>query len=461
MALLLGSCLTYYQQLYQFHKNYETGNFEGAQKALTKDDKAAKGKAKLLYNLNMGMVNHMLQNYEQSNQYFEQAYLLSEDYRKNYLNEVLSYLTNPTVIQYPGEDFEILYLHYYKALNFLMLQQADKALVECRRLNLKLQAISDKYKSDKKFQRDAFVHTLMGMVYEVNGDINNAFIAYRNALDIYQNDYKELFGLNVPEQLKKDVIRTAFLMGFDEEQRRYEKEFEMQHQKDAPGSGSLFFIWHNGLGPVKTEWSVNFAITRRGSEVFFVNDRLGLNFPFPLSLDDDDKDPLGGLSVVRVAFPKYRSRGNYFRSARLNWGSEAQDLEILEDIDAVARKTLKDRMVLTFGKTLLRFAIKRASEEILRKENKEGLATLLSIINAATEKADTRGWQVIPNRIYYTRLAMPAGSQSLNLEANSAQGARTFDFQFDIASGQAQIHTFHTMEIDPSLQTNAPEFYSY
>ena len=79
----------------------------------------------------------MMGRYEESNEYFEKGFLFGEDYRKNYLYEVASYLTNPMVTTYKGEDHEHLMLLYYKALNFLKLGKTEEALVECRRLNIR------------------------------------------------------------------------------------------------------------------------------------------------------------------------------------------------------------------------------------------------------------------------------------------------------------------------------------
>ena len=118
---------------------------------------------------------------------------------------------------YRGEDHEHLMLLYFKAMNFLKLNDPEGALIECRRLNLRLNKLSDKYSSEKKFQRDAFVHTLMGIIYQSTKDYNNAFIAYRNAIEIYENDYSSMFGLQAPEQLKKDLLNTAWWTGFVDE----------------------------------------------------------------------------------------------------------------------------------------------------------------------------------------------------------------------------------------------------
>lgn len=456
---LLGgtsSCLTHYQLNSQFYKSFENGNFAQAQKSLENDKKGPIGKSKLIYHLNQGLVHQMLGQYDRSNQFFEQAYILGEDYQKNYLNEILAYFVNPLVVDYRGEDFELLMIHYYKALNFLSLGDKEKALVECRRMNIKLQAMSDKYSSENRYKRDAFIHTLMGLVYDANKDYNNAFIAYRNAVEIYQNDYKKLFNIDVPDQLKHDLLRTAYLMGFREELQLYEREFGMAYQKDTPNNGALVFLWHNGFGPIKTEWSINFAINRFDSRVVFVNDQFGLNFPFPLEVqkDKDGKkiDPLGGLSVIRVAFPKYMERPPYFRTAELSAPGITKTLELAEDLNAIAQKTLQERMVLELSKALLRLAIKKGEEALLRKEDKEGLASLLSIINAATEQADTRAWQAIPHSIYYTRMSLPAGASKVTLHTKAPGGVRDFDFNFNIEGGETVFHNFHSLEIDPSFR---------
>lgn len=453
LLLILSTCATHYQSNLSFYRNYEVGNFEAAEASLKKDKREAKGKSKLLYFLNLGLVDNLLSKYEESNQYFEQAYLLAEDYQKNYLNEILAYFVNPNVVEYKGEDFEILLIHYYKALNFLKLNDKQAALVECRRMNLLLQKMSDKYTDEKKYQRDAFIHNLMGIIYEANDEINNAFIAYRNAVEIYETDYKSMFGLEVPLQLKKDVLRTAYLLGFGDELKKFEKKFEMNYQPEGKGTGDLIFFWHNGLSPIKSQWSINFAIQRNtGNWVTFENEALGFKFPYQLEIRKDNEgrqiDPLRGLSAYRVAFPKYTPRKPVFQSAQLIWLDEVYPLELAEDLNAIAIKTLRQKMLLIFTKSLLRLAIKKAEEEALRKdENAKKFAPILSLINSATEQADTRAWQAVPHSIYYTRVSMPAGKHKVQLQTQAPKGSKNFDFMFDIRKGATTFHAFHSLEV--------------
>ncbi|HLZ17413.1 MAG TPA: hypothetical protein VKQ08_10250, partial [Cyclobacteriaceae bacterium] len=182
LLLAASSCATYYQANFEFNKEFETGNLDQAYKTLQKHASQAHGKKEFLYFVNNGLVLSMMGRYEESNQFFEKAFLFGEDYRTNYLNEAASYLTNPNFSSYRGEDHEHLLLLYYKALNYLKMNKTDDALVEIRRLNIRLQQLSDRYKSKDKYEEDAFIHILMGITYEVDRDYNNAFIAYRNAL---------------------------------------------------------------------------------------------------------------------------------------------------------------------------------------------------------------------------------------------------------------------------------------
>src|SRR5690606_28756385 len=190
-------------------------------------------KSKFIYYLNNGLLLSIMGRYEESNTYFEKAYLFGEDYRINYFNEAASYFTNPNITVYRGEDHEHLMLLYFKALNYLKLNKHEEALVECRRLNIRLQQLSDKYSSENRYRNDAFIHTLMGIIYQADRDYNNAFIAYRNALEYYENDYAKLFNIRAPEQLKIDLLNTAWLTGFTEEFNTYREKFSMSAYEPA------------------------------------------------------------------------------------------------------------------------------------------------------------------------------------------------------------------------------------
>jgi len=105
LVILLVGCATYYQKNLRFQEYFAEGEIEKANGLLEKDDKTPKGKNKLLYFLDRGVLFRMLGDFTSSNTYFEKAETVTQDYQKNYGKVLLSYLTNPMMLPYKGEDF--------------------------------------------------------------------------------------------------------------------------------------------------------------------------------------------------------------------------------------------------------------------------------------------------------------------------------------------------------------------
>ena len=53
----------------------------------------------------------------------------------------------------------------------------------------------------------------MGMIYENQGQLNDAFISYRQALEAYDT-YRTHYGTPVPQALVIDALRTAQKLRF-------------------------------------------------------------------------------------------------------------------------------------------------------------------------------------------------------------------------------------------------------
>jgi uncharacterized protein len=449
LLLILNSCATYYQQHYDFNSEFEKGELTKALETLQQKETLANGKSQFIYFVNNGLLLSILGKYEESNAYFEKAFLFGEDFHINYINEAVSYFYNPNVIMYRGEDHEHLMLLYFKAINFLKMNEPEKALVECRRLNIRLNQLSDKYTSGKKYQRDAFIHTLMGIIYQSTKDYNNAFIAYRNALDIYETDYADLFHVSIPDQLKKDLLNTAWWTGFVEEFEKYKTKFGMPDYKATTPEAELVFFWHNGLAPVKSEWSINFALDQRSDNmVVFTNENMGLAFPFHLK-DEREKSDLGRIQVLRVAYPRYVERDTYFKNATIKTDSIEYKLELAENISQIAFHSLRQRMILEFSKGLLRAGMKKATEQSIRKED-DRLGALIGVVNAMTEKADTRNWQTLPHSIHYSRVLLHEGNNAIEFSIDPGGQAIDYKFSYNARKGQTLFHTFS------SLETSAP-----
>ena len=339
-------------------------------------------------------------------------------------------------------------VNYIKAINYLEMKQFEEALVEARRINLKLQEINDQYKEHKnRYSDDAFAHVIMGLIYEASYDYNNAFIAYRNAYNVYKDDYKQNFGMDAPRQLKLDILRTAYLNRFMEELAYFEKEFGIKYDHSPKKGGEVVFIWHNGLGPVKEEWGISFVKTSsEAGVVVFHNEELGLTFPFYIGdKPEEEKSAFAQLNVLRVAFPKYMERKPVYNQAKIKVNDSTHALELAQDVNAIAFKTLHDRMVREIANSLLRLASKKALEQAVREQNQD-VGAAVGILNALTEKADTRNWQTLPYAIHYTRIPVDTGKHTLHLKLSGNDDSRQHNLEVNISKGETEFRVFHTLE---------------
>lgn len=451
MCLFLSACATYYRKNAALMEALYKNDLSSAEKLLSNPKLEKPNKDILLYYFNKGTILWMADKPQESSKYFQKADYYIEDYQKNYALKAASFLVNAKVEPYEGESFEKIMLHYFSATNYLRLNQLDEAMVECKRMLLKLEKITDTYKGKNKYKADAFVHNLMGMIYDAQGDYNNAFIAYRNAYNIYSNDYVKLLGTPVPEQLKHDLIRSARLTGFSEDARKYTEEFKINYDPATEKQGSVIVLWNNGFGPVKDEWSINFTVVPGGGGwVTFVNLDLGLSFPFYLGDDNEKTNSIAGLRFIRVAFPKYVTRLPLYSSATVSVDSlgMSKKVETAEDINAIAYKSLEDRMLKEMAESLLRLALKQIAESQVRKQN-ELAGAGLSLVNAITEQADTRNWQTLPYEVGYTRVYLPQGTHTIHTKAKgNNQAETTIDNKVSVSNKNVTFQLVNTMQFN-------------
>ena len=190
-----------------YYADIREHNYSKAMKSIQRNRLIKKDRNALLYHLELGKLYRLQNDPLNSNIYLNRADGMMESSRKNAKDIALGNLINPMHETYRGEDFEQFMVHFYKALNYSALGQTDEAVVEARRITLAVNAQSDKFRNkDKRYSTDAFALNLQGMIYEMAGDMNNAFISYRNAADVYLKSANDYYGVAMPEQLKKDLL---------------------------------------------------------------------------------------------------------------------------------------------------------------------------------------------------------------------------------------------------------------
>lgn len=438
LLLLIGfqSCGTYNSKT-TLEADLYSGNFDAAITNIDQNKFLQKDRNKLLYFMEKGKLEHLRGNYENSNALFEQAYIMIDDRIKTNAGQAIAAkFTNPMAEPYKGEDFEKVSIHYYMALNYFMLGMSNEALVEAKRINIKLIELNEKYPENKnRYSEDAFSQILQGLIYESTGDINNAFIAYRNAEEIFNRGDGRFFGTRMPDQLKKDLIRTAGQMGFREEYDAYMKKYMPQaeagtkkNQGAAPlaakAEGEAVIFWENGLGPAKDQ----IVITASTAGPFFYASYMEGDVLEEIIIPIPTGTNLGSINAI--AIPKYRERPSYYSKAAVIANGREYDLELAQDFYPIAKQCLKDRMLRETIDLVLRFAAKKAASAGLGALGKELLGDAGGdlvklggdIAGAATEKADTRNWQSLPATISYTRVPLKEGDNKFLIKKYGPNG---------------------------------------
>jgi uncharacterized protein len=399
--LLLSSCAMRTDLYRDIEQSLASGNYAVAASALKANEEEFGESNSVLFNLELGLLTHYGAQYPESNRLFLAAERKMEElYTKSISTEAAALLVNDNVLPYEGEDFEKVFVNLFLALNFAQMGNIEEALVEARKVDLKLKEYSKQYEGKNTYKQDAFIRYVMGALYEAGGEINDAFISYRKAYEGY-DEYAKAYGTSCPTFLKADLVRTAGQLGFDDERRQLEKQFGTKYSRPKQKEGALLAIIYSGRGPVKEQNKIR------------------------VSIPDED----GVVHTFTVALPKFvaRGKGQARYDASLQGGGQSMRItaEIAEDVTEIAKKSLEDRLALLYlkagGRAVLKYLASEKAKKEWKKENDElgNLAKSLLIDAAviASEQADTRTWRSLPDRMLIIRAQLPAGTHNLQLSA--------------------------------------------
>lgn len=381
---------------------------------IRKHEKNYGSNRRLLFFLDAAMVNMLCGNYEESNGYFHRAEDLAEDlWTKSLTKETASFLLNDYTVPYAGEEFEKALINLFSAINYVRLGEFDDAIVECRRLDTNLAVINDKYEKKNVYREDAFARYLSGVMYEAGNNLDDAYIDYYKALQVFR-DYEKSYDTPLPRVVLEDLLRTAEATGRTEEVRSFIREFDdvkWIRQGQAKGLGKIVFIHFNGRSPVK----------RDGKIIVPVKDG-PITIAFPRY---DVKPPRCRDSMVIL------QSGHYKREA---------EAELVEDINRIAVKNLEDRKGRVIAKTLARVVAKQAA---IRQTENDTARKLLNLANIFIERADTRTWRTLPGEIYLVRQFLPAGEYNVYINL-CGQGKKAVE-TISLNAGETRFVLFESM----------------
>lgn len=383
--------------------NIARGNYKQAAELIRKNDKLYGEKNEVLYNLDLGLLYHYLGEQDSSNTYFFRAERkIDELFTKSISQQALSFIINDNIIPYDGEDFEKVMVNVFLALNFAQKGDFDGALVEARKVDIKLREYARQYDDKNTYREDAFIRYITGALYESSGEVNDAFIAYRNAYRTYER-YRQQYGVNAPGFLLDDIVRTATLMDFTEEREEFEQLGGKPYDRTMRfEEGTILVITYVGHAPKKEQIRPSVSIP----------------------------DTAGILHTFQIALPKFVPRYFGGREYSIEAVSATDSLsavpEVAQDITAIASKALDERLAMIYlksgGRAVLKFlAAEKAKSELKKNESK--LANIfgsiaIDLLIGATEQADTRSWQTLPAQIHLARIQTKPGAYTLRVKSS-------------------------------------------
>ncbi|MBL8039023.1 MAG: hypothetical protein JNN16_16095 [Nitrospira sp.] len=393
-------------------------------------------KGRLLYEMDRGLVLQMAGQYEQSSAVLEQA---EEDverlYTRSIRTETAAFLTNDNALPYEGDAYEHVMINVVKALNYAVQGYIQEALVEVRRVDHRLNVLGDRVKGLDKYRNDGFARYLSGILYEAAGDRNNAFIAYRNAYEAYQA-MKGWSRLSAPLSLQTDLLRTADVLGLKTEFESYRQAFpDVPWAPASSSSGEdlahVVMISYNGRAPRKEDMFLDVPISLDAIQLVLLNRGV---FRGPYQRDRIADSVLYGLNgrVVRVALPRLVPQKTRvtFEDLILT-DSQGRSFSVrserAQNLTALAEKGLSERMPAIATKAVARAATKFAMAEgaVIGAQHAAGrdaapwVGLLVGLaahgMAVASEEADKRNWQTLPDEIHVARVWVPPGQYQVSV----------------------------------------------
>jgi hypothetical protein len=415
LSFLLFSCATNPQVYKKIDAEVARGSYPQALEALETGQASKKPiyppKNIIMYYLDKGMLEHYTLMYRESSEDLEEAERLIYDaYTKSVTQDIASYVANDNTKDYPGEDYEDIYINVFSALNYYYRNDVQGAMVEVRKLTEKLEYLTTKYAEDiakmKEYGQEnlrdteipkgepfnisnsALARYLSALFYRGSGRMDDARVDFVQLWNVYQS---------IPAIYSTPLPKSLELSGLP--------GHETNEELAVPaGMARLNAVGFAGLSPVKTE-----------------NEIIG-----PLT--------------TKISLPQLTPRPSVISRIRVEVeGGPAFDLELLENMGAVMAETFKVRYNIILAKTIIRTVIKYAVSvgggvAVAKATDNElfgfGVALLGKLVTDASEAADIRSSRYFPGKAYVGGVNLPPGTYNVTVNFyNKASPVETIRYK--------------------------------
>jgi hypothetical protein len=347
----------------------------------------------LLY-LDMGMLTHYTKQYERSSEFLQNGErAIEEAFTKSISRGIASYLVNDNTLEYAGEDYEDIYINVFNSLNYYHKGDLEGALVEIRRINNKLRALSTKYGTMITSLQTSMLEQEIDVPYDPEAAVveftDSALARYMSML-FYRGE-----GLWDDVRISRDFVKLAFANQPD--MYPFSPPSSIDAESEIPeDKARLNIISFNGFSPIKIEESLRIPL-------------------------------LVTANYVKIALPTMISRPSNIAFTEVMMDSGEQfELELLEDIDLIAKETFKLNKNAIYLRSIIRSAAKtttsvafQAASEFSDESENSAIFDVLSlgaqIFAEVSEQADLRVSHYFPGKALVGGINLDPGIYSFTI----------------------------------------------
>lgn len=363
LSSLVG-CSTYTGQLRQDREKIVNGDFLTLLPELSRRADI-ENKDQLISILDYASALQWAGEYKKSAQQFLRADRLAEQLDYVSVSKTIgSALGGEESVQYKGESYEKFLINSLNALNYLMMNDSEAALVEARRINEKI--VRTKMEGRPPYEQSSWAPFLSGILWESEGNWDNATISYETAFKI---DPTNPF---LPEAL----VRANFFARRMDAYKKWRQKFpDVKEPINNSKFGEIIFIHLQGWIPEKV--------------------------PAP----DEYRIPV----LRSVASRVHKAR------LRISQDKKSEALHLVQDvyqIGAEAKRTLAADRGALIARRVGGIAAKAIVSDQIRQKDST-LGTLAWIAMNIADRADLRQWGMAPDRIQLARVTLPPGVYSV------------------------------------------------
>jgi hypothetical protein len=394
------------------------GNYPGSVEILEKGKSSLySGRDNILYYLDKGMLSHYAKQYAASSRLLESGERAIETaFTKSVTMEMGTYLLNDNTREYPGEDYEDIYLNCFNALNYYHRGKSEDAMVEIRRMNNKISRLAVKYGAVLANLRQTARQEQIGQIPanpKTAGRFTDSALARYLGMLFYRGA-----GLRDEARIDRDGLRTAFANA--PAVYTYPPPASIDRELEIPrGMARLNIIAFSGLSPVKEEQVMRI--------------------------------PLPDMRWIKIATPEMTLRRSDVRRIVVAFDSGGSfNLELLEDMEAVAMETFKARQSVIHLKTVIRAVLKTASSSVMgavaEETTEEDTGVILQLLSffaqifaEVSEQADLRISRYFPARAYVGGINVKPGVYSFRITYYGRSGRELSSVRYENMSVKENV----------------------